>query len=377
MDRTTSFTDSWPRQPPPEALGDRSPAAKQWAAIAALWLLAAWTQGRTPGWRGEVVTGTGAGRAEQQWPAPPPLPELARIGRLPGAGPGAPVDASVLLAHVQEGPGRPYEPTRPRAEVVAEVAGLLRERIPVAGGRGERLLTHLAGLLTGRSMDLLRVSTAGADLHLLQRDFSSTVLRYTVAPAAAVQPPPVIASDGADAALRTRLACVMTLLSEQLWVNNNNPVTFRAWIGPRDGDDPVDAAAGWWTRTRDEEPEEAPALRPVTIGELHAGLHNIVRGSLLFAGYDDEDEDEDDEDWDGSMPPVPSDHITVHLYQDLLGVLLARMTTGGVPPEILVTGYLPLDWPEDDQVPVEDDYNATVVLVGATEVAVLDLDLTC
>jgi hypothetical protein len=360
MDRTTSFTDSWPRQPSPVGFGDRVPAGPQWAAIAALWLLAAWTRDGTPGWRGEVGAATGAEWTGQPWGTAPSPAEVARIGGL--AEP--PVGVEVLVAQVQEAPGKPYEPTRPAAEVVRDVDTLLRERIPVADARSERLLAHLAGLLAARWVDLLRVDTGNGELHLLRRDFSSTVVRYTVASQDTVEPPPVIAADGADAALRTRLACLMTLLSQQLWVNNNNPVTFRAWVGPRD------TAEAWWARTRDEEPEEVPEFRAVTVAELHQGLHTVVRGSLLY-GRGEQDEDDDDDDWDGDMPPVPPNHVTVHLYEDLLGVLLERVGAA----EVLVTGHLPLAWPPEE--PDDDDYSATVVFAGAEETAVLDVDLSC
>lgn len=50
-----------------------------------------------------------------------------------------------------------------------------------------------------------------------------------------------------------------------------------------------------------------------------------------------------------------------------------RLTPAGAPPAILVTGHLPLTWPPSQG----DDCTGAVVLVSATEVAVLDLDLTC
>ncbi|MFC5003779.1 hypothetical protein ACFPIJ_38890 [Dactylosporangium cerinum] len=351
MDLTAGYTDGWRRQPSP--LGGRATSG-QWSVIAALWLLAEWTRDATPGWRSEIVTGTAAERTTEPWPQPP-----ASVGDFEVA----PGTASVLLSLVQPGPNRPYEPNRPPAEATAEVLALLADRIPVTDPRGTVLLAYLAEQLTGPYVDLLRVSTGGDDLHLIQRDSSGRTLHLTVAAAPVTEPPPVLAADGADAALRTRLACLITLLSAHLWVNNNNPVTFRVWLGPRGDADPRTAAADWWTRTREEEPDEPPQLRPVTVEDLDAGLYTIVRGSLLelFDGS-----------WSGveEWPQVPPGHLTRHLYRDLLDLLLARV---GGAPDLRCHGYLPVEEIEND----EDDYYGTVVFVGPSDVAVLDLDLTC
>ncbi|MER7009408.1 hypothetical protein ABT297_41055 [Dactylosporangium sp. NPDC000555] len=368
MDRTTGYTDSWYRQPSPVPSGDRpAPTSQEWAVIAASWLLAVWAGDGAPGWRTEVVVGAAPERSDQHWPEPPAPAEIARLGGFPESGPGRPVAANVLTSQVQAAPGRPYEPTRPDDEATAEVLALLRERIPVTGPRGGSLLAHLADQLVGRHSDLLRVSTGEDDLHLLRRDTFGKTLRLTVATAPAVEPPPVIEADGADAALRTHLACLMTLLSGLLWVNNNNPVTFRAWIGPRGDGDPLAVAADWWRRTREEEPEEVPELRTVSVDELSRGMEHVVSGSLL---------DLIDEDWEGEWLEIPDDHIAGHLHRDLLDVLLARMTGPDGPPLIAYAGWLPLNGP-DDEPAAEDDFNGTVVFVNGTEAAVLDIDLTC
>ncbi|MFF5229506.1 hypothetical protein [Dactylosporangium sp. NPDC000521] len=364
--RTGSYTDSWHRQPlPPPLDGGPWPTSAQWAAITAVWLLAAWTGEATPGWRGEVVTGTAPGRDAEQWPQPPALESIAAIGGFPTE----PVAAEVLISLVQPAPGRPFDSARPEAEVAADVAALLASRIPATERRAAVLLEYLAGRLTGPYTDLLRVSTGDDDLHLLHRDPSrGRTLRLTVSPAATTEPPPVLAADGADGALRTRLACLLTLLSAELWVNNNNPVTFRVWIGPRDTADPVADAASWWTRTREEPPDEPPRLHPVTVEELDLGVYTIVRGSLidLFDGS-----------WDGveEWPHVPQDHLTRHLYRDLLDLLLTRTAGPGTLPDVLYTGYLPVTGLPDDA--EDDDFLGTVIFVGPTDVAVLDLDLNC
>ncbi|WP_327000054.1 hypothetical protein OHA72_33610 [Dactylosporangium sp. NBC_01737] len=361
MDRTAGYADSWHRQPVPPPL-DRGSTSAESAIVAAVWLMADWTRDGTPGWRSECVIGTAPERNVQPWSQPPSPSDVAAIGGFDAE----PDSASVLTALVQPGPNRPYEHTRPPAEVAAELVTLLSDRIPATDPRGQALLAHLAELLTGPYTDLLRVWTGGDELHLVLRDSSGRTLRLTVAPAPATEPPPALGDDGA---LRTRLACVITLLSTQLWVNNNNPVTFRVWLGPREDADPSAAAAGWWTRTREEPPDEAPELRPLTAEELDDGLYTIVRSSLL---------DLFDGSWSGveEWPHVPPGHLTRHLYRDLLDLLLARTGGPDAPPQLLCTGYLPTQ-DMDDDLDSEDDYYGTVLFVGPAEVAVLDLDLTC
>lgn len=346
LDLTAGYIDSWNPQPAPALAG--RPTSGQWPVIAAVWLLAAWTAGATPGWRGECVPGTAPSRDDQPWALPPA--DLDSFAFPPGT-------ADVLISLLQPGPQRPYEPSRPPAEVTAELVALLTERIPVTDPRGTALLAHLAGLLTGRYTDLLRVASP-EDLDLIQRDSGGRSLRLTIGPV--TEPPPVVA-------LRTRLSCLITLLSTQLWVNNNNPVTFRVWFGPRGDADPLAAATDWWTRTREDEPDEPPQLRPISVDELDSGLYTIVRSSLLelFDGS-----------WDGieQWPHVPPGHLTLHLYRDLLDLLLTHTAGPDGPPQLLRTGYLPQgeDLENDD-----DDYYGTVVFVGPNDVAVLDLDLTC
>ncbi len=354
LDRTAGYTDSWNWQAPPAgrltAAGgiEAVPTSGQWPVIAAVWLLAAWTAGTAPGWHAECVLGTAPSRDDQPWAQPPA--DLSDFPFPPGT-------ADVLIALLQAGPRQPFEPSRPPAEVTAELAALLSSRIPATDPRGTTLLGHLAGLLTGRYTDLLRIDSPGV-LDLIQRESRGRALHLTIAPAA--EPPAVD--------LRTRLACLITLLSTQLWVNNNNPVTFRVWLGPRGDTGPAtDVATDWWTRTREDEPDGPPELRAISVDELDSGLYTIVRSSLL---------DLFDDSWDGidEWPPVPPGHLALDLYRDLLDLLLAHTAGPDGPPQLLCTGYLPqgTDLENDD-----DDYYGTVVFVGPTDVAVLDLDLNC
>jgi hypothetical protein len=74
---TTAYTDAWNRQPDPmERVSDRRPTNEQWVVVAAAWQLAMWSpeQARLGVHPGVRKTKS---REEQQWPEPPPMPEIA------------------------------------------------------------------------------------------------------------------------------------------------------------------------------------------------------------------------------------------------------------------------------------------------------------
>ncbi|MDX3771250.1 MULTISPECIES: hypothetical protein [unclassified Streptomyces] len=185
----------------------------------------------------------------------------------------------------------------------------------------------------------------------------------------------MIADDGADGAIRTRIACLATLLSNLLMVNNNNSVDFRFRIGTlpesdtRD-DDRLATATRWWSATREDAEEyadEEPTFRPITFTELRKSLHNDARLSLVDI-------------WDGSwsgideMPEVPASHVVTHLVDDLVDVIEGRM--GGAL--VAVNGYLPTEWPPTDPTDEDEDGEYTYVLfVCGNDVGVLDIDRSC
>ena len=107
-----------------------------------------------------VFVGTATKRYDEQWPQPPALAEIARLGGLPEAGPGAPVSATLLTAQVQPAPRRSFESTRPYAEVRAEIVTLLSDRIPVPDRRAESLLSFLVDMLAGSSVTCSRCPPA-------------------------------------------------------------------------------------------------------------------------------------------------------------------------------------------------------------------------
>ncbi|MEV6969933.1 hypothetical protein AB0M47_32945 [Hamadaea sp. NPDC051192] len=373
MDLTTAYTDAWHRQPDPvERAGDRRPTNEQWVLVAAVWLLAMWSPDQAPGWASTLVPGRTKARQDQQWPASLPLSEIADVGDLAEV-----TDAAVLTSRVSTGPGRPYEPARADEEVAAELVALISDVIAAHDQRGRALVRFLADKVAGPFSDVLRLTVAEAGpglpepLHLLHRDTWGSTLRASLTPAAEVQPPPVLAADGPDAGLRTRIACGMTLLSDLLWVNNNTPVTFRFRIGRLDrsgGDrmssDRMTTAAHWWAENREDADEHGlEDFRPISATDLRTGLRNEVRLHLIEL-LDDESGGLDE------VPEVPADHLVTFLLDDLLDVILTRM---GRDVRIACAGLLPVTWPPDEE---DDSMATTVLLATADEVAVLEVDLS-
>lgn len=286
---------------------------------------------------------------------------LADAGDLPEV-----TSATVLTSRVSIGPGQPYEPARTDEEVAAELATLISDVVAVRDQREEALVRFLADHLAGPYSDVLRLTT-GAErpdgLHLLHRDTWGSTLRVSLNPTLEVQQLPAFAFDGPDGPLRTRIACVMTLLSDLLWVNNNNPVDFRFRIGRLDhGEgDRVAEAARWWAENREDADEhDEEEFRAISATDLRTGLRNVVRLHLeeLYDGEIGIDE----------VPELPVDHLVTFLSDDLIDLILARM---GDNAQIACAGFLPVTWPPDGE-----DEQTTVLLVTGHEVAVLEVDLT-
>ncbi|MEH0972357.1 alkaline phosphatase PhoX [Micromonospora sp. CPCC 205546] len=227
----------------------------------------------------------------------------------------------------QVGPGRSYEPVRTDEEAATELVRLISPVVGTPDQCAKVLVRFLADEVAGPYADLLRLTTdserpdeAGRSRCTCCTATSTAALRVSLHPAPEIRQPPVADSDGADAALRTRLARIMTLLSDLLWVNDNSPVTFQFRIGRLDsGDgDPVAAAARWWVENREDADEHVEeAFRPVLAADLRANLRNLVRMHLseLFDGS-----------WDGidEFPELPADHFATFLGDDLIDLVLAR-----------------------------------------------------
>lgn len=385
VELVTAFNDAWYRQPDPAGWADEGrPSNGDWVLVSAVWLLAAWSGESAPGWEPAFVFGKGGDRWKEPWPAPPEhLAEIAGLPEVTGAVP-------YVALEVENGDGD--ERTVPPEELVELLAGAVH--VHADDTRRTALVRYLADQATGPYDDLLRLVTAddGPALHLLHRDYYGTA-RITLAPAPEVRQPPILAEDGADGALRTRIACLATLLSDRLMVNNNNSVDFRFRIGtlPESGgengggedeggedeggdgtpEDRLAAATRWWSATREDAEEHADdvrTFRPATFAELRASLHVEARMSLTDL-------------WDGSwsgveeMPEIPAGHVVPHLVDDLVDVIEGRM--GGAL--VAVNGYLPTAWPPADPTGDEEDdvEYAYVLFVRGHEAAVLDIDRSC
>lgn len=362
MELATAYNDAWHRQPDPaDRPGGRRPSNPQWVLVSALWLLAAWAPEPAPGWASTVVLNKTAERRDEPWPVPPE--QLAEIAELPE------VTGAVRYASTVSDD----DLSTPPEELVSLIAGAAH----VHDARRTSLVRYLANEAAGQYGDLLRLTTTDDDpaLHLLHRDYYGTTARITLAPEPTVRQPPVIADDGADGALRTRISCLATLLSDLLMVNNNNSVDFRFRIGtlPDDGTrdgERLAAATRWWSATREDAEEyadEEVTFRPITFTELRASLHTDARLSLVELW---------DGSWDGieEMPEIPAGHVVTHLVDDLVDVIESRL--GGA--HVVVNGYLPTGWPPEDPTDEEDDGGYTYVLfIHGNEVGVLDIDRGC
>jgi len=359
VEMATAFNDSWHRPDPRFRPGDRRPSNPQWVLISALWLLAAWTPESGPGWASKFVLNETGGRRDEPWPVPPE--QLAAIADLPEVSGAVPYEGAL-----SEG-----DRFMPSEELVSLIANAAR----ADDVRRMSLVRCLANDGLCRYGDLLRLTTTSddPDLHLLHRDSFGTA-RITLASAPTVQPPPTIEDDGSDGALRTRVSCLATLLSEHLMVNNNNPVDFRFRIGTlpesdAQDDDRLLAATRWWSATREdaEGSEDAPTFRPITVADLRASLNRIARLNLA---------DLWDGSWDGieEMPEIPVGHVITHLVDDLVDVIENRLS-GAL---VAVNGYLPAEWPPLDPADDGGQYEYTYVLfVRGNEVGVLDIDQSC
>lgn len=364
MDLTTAYTDAWYRQPDPgEWPASHRPTNRQWVIVAAVWLLATWSRGQRPGWAFTLVPGR-PNREGRERPEPS-LREIADVCDLPAV-----TSATVLTGNTSADPE-----ACSTTSVAAELVTLISDVVPVRDRRGEALVGFLADHLADPYSDVYRL-TVGADergapslpLHLLHRDTYGNTLRVSLCPAPEVRQPPVIASVDPDAALRARIAGVSTLLSDLLWVNNNNPVDFRFRIGRLDKvtGDPIADGTRWWAANREDADEyDAEEFRAVAAADVRAGLHNELRMSLieLFDG-----------EWSGieEFPEVPAGHVATFLLDDLLDLVLARM---GDDVLIAIAGVLPVTWPPEDE--DDDQLNTAALLVAGDEVAVLEVDLSC
>ncbi|MFF5263866.1 hypothetical protein ACFY4C_33490 [Actinomadura viridis] len=351
------------------------------ALPAAAHLLAEWLPrepgGSGPAWR--LETATGRTHAEP-WGSAPGLDEVAAAGGFPGVFGGRhPVAVEPLVFEE----GREHFPAQ-RASIgrpddaAGQVLGLLTRTLGegAAQGRVLPLLRFLAGELTAwpDCDELVRIQVAvqpggpplDGELHLLARGFQGETRRLSVAPAAV---PPEPGPRDAE----TRLRCVETLLSEFLWVNNNNTVDFHTVIEPHgltlDLADPdaADAAfrAGWkgsgsWELpTADGPGGELERLRDDEFADVLAESERAVVEMALASMFLEEGEWED--------PEIPGDHLPAWLLRELVGIVTERVAGGAGMPLVYAAG-LPFAW---------DLEGACLVLAGPERTAVIDIDDGC
>jgi hypothetical protein len=292
--------------------------------VATVWLLAEWTRGQGPAWRAELMTGTAPRFYDELW-----------------------LDHDAIIRYEPRPEGIGIDRLRPEHEAIAETEAWLSAHIP-ATGRGAALRDHLARILVGWHQELFRID----DATLLVRDSDGNLLRLAFGP-----------GSSEVLSLPTHLSCLATLLSDLLWVNNNNAVEFRTWVLPRtEHDDPAAARAAWLATREDPEYTVDPSdVTPVTTDQVRACM------SLLAAGVIDDFQPESEDE----RPAAPPDHIVSHLADDLIHLVLARAAdrTG-----LFHVGLALHEWPT----PIPDDEEVgTYLFVTPAEVIVLDTDLTC
>ncbi|WP_141514642.1 hypothetical protein [Streptomyces zhaozhouensis] len=321
MSQTTSYVNAWPPQPSPVDWGEgRSPTPDHWRVIAATWLLAAWAPPGAPGWTWELLPGRTVPRGERRWSEPPAPEEIGEAAGLVGI-----TRVESLLGRVSPGPGTASRATRTPEEAAGEVEALLRECVGAPDGRAGLLVRRLAHRLVDEFADVLRLTT-GEDgaLHLLRRDLDGATLRLTLRPAPETGRPPVLADDGAEGALRARIACVLTVLDSLLMVDNNDSVGIRLRHGRLGGnaDGPLAGAAHWYAGLPGGNGHGEGDFAAFPTARLRSWLPRV----LLLGLAEGEDEGGG---WPEELVEEPDFRLAVHLLEELTDLVLGRM--GGAP----------------------------------------------
>ncbi|MGW7369960.1 hypothetical protein ACWGI8_42695 [Streptomyces sp. NPDC054841] len=320
-----------------------------------------------PAWRVQVIGGSAPPAFDEDWETAPPLTEVSEYGRFPetfGAeGHRFPVEAELL--EFEEGLdyycGQRASAGRPD-DIASYVIEAVTTTLEAGSGPLDRrvgsLVGFLAGVLTEWACEhLLRIHVAAKpggialddELHLLVRDHDGNACRLSMAPAAAV--PPASESAGPDARIRWNT----TLLSEFLWINNNNAVAFKVTVEPHglvlDAD--ADAAFRKWKGLGGDDLQllDGPSLATV-LAETELGAADVALSVCLS-----EDDDHTD-------PQPPVDQLVVPLLRDLVDTLTKRV--GGHETLLLAYGS---GWPLEYQ-----GEGARLILVGPELAGIIDVD---
>ncbi|MFD1536996.1 hypothetical protein [Nonomuraea guangzhouensis] len=321
-----------------------------------------------PAWRVQIISGSAPRVFDEDWESPPPLTKVSEYGRFPETFGGAdgnrfPVEAELL--EFEEGLdyycGQRASAGRPD-ESAAYVIEALTETLEAGSGPLDRrvrpLVGFLAGVLTEWACEhLLRIHVAtepgGArlddELHLLVRDHDGKACRLSVAPSTAVP----------AAGLDTRTTWDTTLLSEFLWVNNNNAVGFEITVEPHGLvlDTSADATFRTWKGVEDDDFRllDGAALATV-LAETEQAAADMALSVCLS-----EDDDLDD-------PQPPADQLVIPVLRDLIDTLTKRVAGDDEKPLLAYSNGWPLEFRGE---------GARLVLVGPEQVAVIDVDDSC
>ncbi len=347
----------------------------------ALWL---------PRWRLAVVDGRAPSSYEEDWTAAPSPAEVSGYGAFPStfAGPGGRRHPVAVERYDIEDPDAtsdgPLHASWGLPDDGAEQAWTFLVGATESGPygpdrRGRALAGYLAGCLAADGTDLLRITVAAEpggpalddELHMLVRsDDRTTRLALALAPDPL---DPVARDPAAPDASAYRIACVTTLLSEFLRINNTDAVTFEVTLGTHDVDlntaDP-DAAfrAGWsgdehWLIAEEGDDTTDDVLWALDSASLKSALTEselnmvaVARSQTLVWEFD------------STTPEIPGDELVSWLARDLFATLVAETTgASGTPPVLAYAKNFPLEsvlYGEED---------SCLLLVGAQRTALVHM----
>ncbi|MEV6155472.1 hypothetical protein AB0L53_34535 [Nonomuraea sp. NPDC052129] len=321
-----------------------------------------------PAWRVQVIGGSAPRVFDEDWESPPPLTEVSEYGRFPetfGAhGDRFPVEAELL--EFEEGLdyhcGQRASAGRPD-EAAAYVIQALTETLEAGSGpldqRVRSLVGFLAGVLTQWACEhLLRIHVATEpgsarlddELHILVRDHDGKACRLSVAPSATVPP------DREPAGIDARITWDTTLLSQFLWMNNNNEVGFEVTVEPHGLVLDTDAIFRTWKKDADGFRLLDGETLATVLAETEQAAANMALAVCLS----------EDDDLDDPQPPV--DHLVIPVLRDLIDTLTKRIAGDGKKPLLAYSNGWPLEFRGE---------GAQLVLVGPEQVGVIDVDDSC
>ncbi|MEU5023914.1 hypothetical protein [Streptomyces milbemycinicus] len=337
-----------------------------------------------------LVGGEAPASYEEEWDAAPSLAEVSDYGAFPSTftGPdGQRHPVAVERFDIEDpdetssGPlhaswGLPDEGAEQAYAFISEFLAEATESGPDSlDRRGRALAGYLAGHLAADGTDLLRITVAAEpdgpalddELHLLVRSHDRTT-RLALADAKATP-----ATPDANDTPEYRIACVTSLLSEFLQINNTDAVTFEVTFGTHDVDlnvaDP-DAAfrAGWagdedWLIAEEDDDETDDVLWVLDAATLKAALTESERNMVAAARAQTLVWE-----FDSTTPEIPGDELVSWLARDLVETILTEITGApGTPPTLAYAKNLPLESV------LSGEGDSCLLLVGARRIALIHI----